>query len=165
MESSSAADEVVSGRAHHGGGHSDGLLVFADGVIHEGPDPQGSLIVGAKIVTSHVLLAKLVVVSLGSFAESLIGPLDGRVVDLSAPVANLVILVEISKLNSTVELNLLARAELSLDLRGGDGVVSSVELVEEVILILGHGDGLDLTWLSRLLVTSSCHRWEMNWVD
>ena len=165
METGSAANEVVIRCSHHWSLNGHSLLVIAHFVVHEGPDPQGSLIVGAKIVTSHVLLAKLVVVSLGSFAESLIGPLDGRVVALSAPVANLVILVEISKLNSAMELNLLARAELSLDLRGGDGVVSSVELVEEVILILGHGDGLDLTWLSRLLVTSSCHRWEMNWVD
>ena len=145
MEASGAANEIVIGSSHHGCLHSHGLLVVAGGVLHEGPDPQRTLVVGAHIVASHKLLTELIIVGLGGGAESLISPLDGLIIDLSASVANLVILMEVSELNTTMELHLLARAELGLDLRGGDGVVASVQLVEPVVLVLRHSDGLELT--------------------
>lgn len=151
MEASGTLDEVISRGAHHWGLHCHSLLVLALSVLHEGPDPQRALVVGAKVVTSDVLLAELVVVGLGSVAEALVSPLDRLVVDLGAPVANLVILVEVRELVATSDLHRLTRVDLGLHLGGGDWVVAGVEPVEEIVVVLSDGDGLELTRLSRLL--------------
>jgi len=118
VEAGGALNEVVIRGSHHRRLDSHGLLVIARGVLHEGPDPQRSLVVWAQIVPSHVLLAELVVVGLGCLAQSLVSPSDGGVVDLSASATNLIILVEVGELGTAMELDFLSRAELCLDLRG-----------------------------------------------
>jgi len=118
VETSSAANEVICWGAHHRGLHSHSLLVVAGGVLHVGPDPQRALVVGTKIVASHILLTELVVVCLSSLAESGVSPLDRGVVDLSASVANFISIVEISELGTSSLLDGLSRAELGLNLRG-----------------------------------------------
>ena len=74
------------------------------------PDPQRSLVVRAKIVTSDILLTKLVIVCLGFFAEAIIGPLDRGIIDLSAAIAFLVKFTEIGKLFASFLLDGLAGA-------------------------------------------------------
>lgn len=129
METSSATNVVVNGGSHHGRLNSDGLLVLALLVFHVGPDPQRALVVGTEIVASDILLTIGVIVCLCSAAKSLISPCDGLIVDVSATVAIFIILGEVSELITTGNLNALTRAELSLNLGGGNGVVSSIELV------------------------------------
>ena len=165
MEASSAANEVISGGAHHRGLHGHCLLVVTLFVVHECPDPQRALVVGTKIVTSDVLLAKGIVVSLSLLAESRVGPLDGGVIDLGASVANLIVFVEVGELSTTFSLDCLSGAELGLDLGSSDGVVASVELVEPVVLVLSDCDGLELAVSGSLLVTRCGDRGQMDWSD
>lgn len=87
METSSATNEVVSWGSHHRSLDSDSLLVVTLSVLHVSPDPQRALVVGTKIVSSDVLLTIGVIVVLGLFAESLVSPGNGGIVDLGAAVA------------------------------------------------------------------------------
>jgi len=147
MEAGSTADEVVVRGSHHWRPDSHSSMVLARFVIHVGPDPQRSRVVGAHIVTCHKLRAKLIVVVLGSSTESRISPSNGGIVDLSTPVANLVSLMEVSVQNTSMDLDFLARADLSLDLGGCNLVVTSVKLVKLLINVLRHSDCLELTRL------------------
>ena len=147
MEARSAADEVVVRGSHHWRPDSHSSLVLARFVIHVGPDPQRSRVVGAHIVTCHKLRAKLIVVMLGSSTESRVAPSNGGIVDLSTPVANLVSLMEVSELHTAVELDFLARADLSLDLGSCLRVETSVMFVFLVIYVFRHSNRLELTRL------------------
>ena len=135
VESGRAADEVVGRGAHHWRLDGHGLLVVTGLITHVGPDPEGALVVGAKIIASHVLLTELVIVGLGCGAETVVSPSDGLVVDLGTPIANFVVRVEVRELVAALDLDGLTRAELSLDLGGGDGVVACIELVKPVVLV------------------------------
>ena len=100
------------------------------------PDPQRAFVVRAKIVTSDILLTKLVIICLGSVAEAIIGPLDGGIIDLSAAVACFIGFSKVSKLFASFLLDGLTGAEFGLDLSGSNWIVSRIQLVEEVILVL-----------------------------
>jgi len=102
---------------------------------------------------------------LGRRTKSLVGPSDGRVVDLGTSVANLVSLMEVSELSSTMDLNLLASADLCLDLRGGNWVVTSVKLVQLTINVLRHSNCVESAWHGGVFVTGGRHRWQMNGID
>mmetsp|Transcript_8444 Transcript_8444/g.9820 ORF Transcript_8444/g.9820 Transcript_8444/m.9820 type:complete len:406 (+) Transcript_8444:463-1680(+) len=65
--------------------------------------------------------------------------------------------MEVSELVASLGLDGLARAELSLDLASGDRVVARVELIQEVVLVLRDGDGLELALLAHVFVALCCH--------
>ena len=136
VETSGAANEIVSRCAHHRRLNRDSLLVIAYIVLHIVPDPQRTLVERTKIVTSDILLTKLVIVCLGLFAEAFVSPLDRGIVDLSATIAFLVHFSEVSELLSSFLLDGLAGAELGLDLRSCNRIISGIKLVKEVILVL-----------------------------
>ena len=94
---------------------------------------------------------------LGRRTKSLVGPSDGRVVDLGTSVADLVSLMEVSELSSTMDLNLLASADLCLDLRGGNWVVTSVKLVQLTINVLRHSNCVESAWYGGVFVTGGRH--------
>ena len=71
----------------------------------------------------------------------LISPLDTEIVDFGTAIANLILLVEVSKLIAGVLLDLLARGDFSFDFTGCNWVVTSVELVELLINTLRNCDG------------------------
>ena len=163
METSSATNVIVNRGSHHWGLNSDGLLVLALSVVHVGPDPQRALVVGTKIVTSDILLTIGVIVFLCSAAKSLISPCDGLIVDFSATVAIFIILGEVSELITTGNLNTLTRAELSFNLGGGNGVISSIELVELDVVVLGDSVCSKNASLSGLLFASAIDERKMDW--
>jgi len=142
MEASSSLNEVGDGSAHHGGLDGDGRVVFSGGVLHVGPDPKGSFIIGTEIITGNHLDTVLVVVGLGGLAEFAVGPGDRCIVDIGATHANLIGLVEISTEVTRVNLDLLARRHLGLGLGSGDGVETSIELVQLSVNVLRDSDSL-----------------------
>jgi len=73
--------------------------------------------------------------------------------------------MEVSKLSSTMDLNLLASADLCLDLRGGNWIVTSVKLVQLTINVLRHSDCVESARHSGLFVTGGRHGWQMHGVD
>ena len=67
--------------------------------------------------------------------------------------------MEVSKLSSTMDLDLLARAHLCLDLRGGNWVVASVKLVQLTINIFRYSNSVDSARLLDVFVTGGRHGW------
>lgn len=151
VEASSGLDGVGGGSAHHGGLDGNGRVVFSDIVGHVGPDPKGSFIIGTFIITGDHLDAVLVVVGLGGLAEFAVGPGDRCIVDVGTTHANFVSLMEISTEVTGVNLDLLARGHLGLHLGSSDGIVTSIELVQLSVNVLGYSDSLESARLLSLL--------------
>ena len=165
VEASCSRDWVGGGSAHHGRLRNHLRFVVTLSVLHESPDPERSFVVRTLVVSSHKFLALSVVVVSSSLADTIVGPFDGLIVDFSTSVANFVSLMEVSVSIATLDLDSLSGANLGLHFGGRDRVVSSVEHIEEVVLVLGDSHGLEHTWLANISSTFSVDLWEMDRCD
>ena len=142
MESSGTLDEVIGWSAHHCGADGFHGLVTVLGVVHHGPDPQWALVVGSLVVTSGHDLSIVLVSCPGTCTQVVVSPLDGCVINLSASVTDFISLVEVSEDVAACLLNSLTRANFCFDFGCRDWIVASVELVKELVVILGDSDSL-----------------------
>ena len=164
VETGRSPNEVVSWCAHHGRPDHHRLLVLGLLVVHVGPDPERTLVVGAHIIARYEFLPILIVVRFSCLREVVVGPLDGVVVDLSAPVAYLIESVEVWSGCAGMLLNSLAGGDLSLHLGGSDRVVTSIKLVKLAIDILRHGNRVKLAAGYSRVATGVDLR-KVDWVD
>lgn len=104
VEPTGSFDGVGSRSAHHGGLNGVSGVILSRSVLHISPNPKGSFVVRAHIVTSNHLDTVLVVVGLGSLAEFAVSPCDRRVIDVGTTHADLIFLVEISAEVTCVDL-------------------------------------------------------------
>lgn len=96
VETSSLRDVVVHWSSHHWSLHHRLGLGSVVGVLHVGPDPEGASVVGSFILSDNELLTLRVVSLDGIGACVLKSPIKSSLVDISAPVTDLIRLVEIS---------------------------------------------------------------------
>lgn len=108
VESSSALNKVVSWGLHHRGSDHHLSSISRLSVVHEGPDPEGSLIERAKIITCHKFDSEGVIICFSFDTELIIGPLNAEIVDFRTSVANLIFFVEICEFSAAMLLNLLS---------------------------------------------------------
>ena len=108
MESSSALNKVVSWGSHHRGSDHHLSSICRLSVVHEGPDPEGSLIERAKIISCHKFDSEGVIICFSFDTELIVGPLNAEIVDFRTSVANLIFFVEICESSATMLLNLLS---------------------------------------------------------
>lgn len=117
MKSSGGTDWVVGWCSHHWGlDHGLGLGLVV-GVRHVFPDPKGSGVEWAEIVTDDKLLAEFIV-SIDSvfvgFGES---PVESCLVNVTASVANFIGFMEIGFLASFMDSKMLPSAVVSGDIK------------------------------------------------
>ena len=105
--------------AQHSGAHHHLGAILGQGLVHESPDPEGTRVVRTHVVTGHDLYTKLVIVRFSLLAQTLVGLLDSIVINVSAAVAGLVRLLEVSISVASKVVDLLTAGQLSLDLIGG----------------------------------------------
>jgi len=100
VESSGGTDWVVGWCSHHWGlDHGLGLGLVV-GVRHVFPDPEGSGVEWAEIVTDDKLLAEFIVSIDGVFVGFGESPVESCLVNVTASVANFIGFVEIGLLSS-----------------------------------------------------------------
>ena len=151
MESSSTLNKVVSWSSHHRGPNHHLCSIRRLRVVHEGPDPEWSLIEWSKIITCHKFHSEGVVISLSFNTELIVGPLDAEIVYFRTPTANLILLVEICEFSAAMLLDLLSRTKLDLHFSGRLRVVTCVESVKQIIMILGNSHSVHHARSIRLI--------------
>jgi len=108
MESGSTLNKIVSWGSHHRGSDHHLSSICRLSVVHEGPDPKGSLVERAKIITGHKFDSEGVIICFSFDTELIVGPLNAEVVDFRTSIANLVFFVEICESSAAMLLNLLS---------------------------------------------------------
>ena len=136
VETCRSFDRVGGRSAHHGGLDNHLGLVITLVVFRVSPDPQGSFVVWSEIISSDKFLAQLIIVVSSSLADPVVSPFDGGVVNVGTSVTSLIGGAKISICLSALHFNRLSRGNFGLDLRGCGGIEASIQLVEEVVLVL-----------------------------
>ena len=144
VEASSSSDRIISGSSHHRRVDNGSLLVLGVSVVKVVPDPEWTSVVRAEVVSNDQLLTLLVVSVLNLLRSVVKSPLQSLLVDVGAPVSDLISLVEVSLLVTSCLLDRLAGHQLGLDLSGGNWIQAGVEVRESLVEGLRNSDGVEL---------------------
>jgi len=145
--------------------HQSFGLIFVVSVCEVVPDPERSFIVRSQIVPNDELLA-LLVISRKCFGVGVVhGPFQRLFVDISASVADFIVLVEVSFGITSFDLHGLSGHHLDLHFSGTDLILAGIEHVKGRVDVLGDRDAFERALAALVAGAGVVDLRQMDWSD